>query len=226
MFMNDNFDDHDILDNVAAYDFTTTLVSTGIDASTRLATRDGRKAARDIKVGDEVLTFDNGLRTVRSIDRTFQALHYDALPILVPAGALGNQDEFTVPQNQVLMIESDRAEMLFGDPFALVRAEDLVGYNGICRVIPVNAMDVVIIDFGTDEVVFGAKGELFFCPVAKITQQRSDIYAAPSSYTVLDSKMVVQMTAEQDPAPVGLFRRDDQSFECGDVLVNGECLAA
>ena len=198
MYMNSNFDAHDLLEEYDPNTFAPSTVLTGIDAASRLATRTGRKSARDIKAGDEVLTFDNGWRSVRAVQKTLLTLHSDTLPIYVPAGALGNQTEFIVPEKQVVMIENDRAEMLFGDPFSLVRAKDLVGYNRICRIVPNEELEVVRIDFGTDEVVFGAGGELLFCPVSPTSVQLSDIYAGASPYKVLEPRMVVHLTALGD----------------------------
>lgn len=203
MFMNSNFDADDLYEEFAHDTFAPSTVLTGIDAATRLATRIGRKSVRDIEAGDEVLTFDNGFRCVRAVQRSVLTLRYDTLPIYVPAGALGNQQEFTVPEKQVVMIENDRAEMLFGDPFALVRAEDLVGYNKICRIVPYQELEVVKLDFGTDEVVFGGGGELFFCPVSWRSLQRSDVNYGKSPYTVLKSQIAVRLMAPKDPAQNG-----------------------
>lgn len=194
MFINHNFNEHDIFEDIFGSGYAENPTAVGIDASAHLATSTGHKAARDIKVGDQVLTFDNGLRAVRSVKKTHFAVRHDALPVFVPAGAIGNKADLVVPERQVLMIESDRAEALFGDPFALVRAGDLVGYNGICRIIPVKELELVTLEFETDEVVFGSKGELFFCALSQTTMQRSDTHAGKSAYTVLSPQLAVQLT--------------------------------
>lgn len=226
MFMNYNFDQHDIFEDIHGAIFTKDPVAVGIGASTRLATSAGHKAARDIEVGDQVMTFDNGLRSVLSVTKTLVPVRHDALPIFVPAGAIGNRVEFVVPELQVVMIESDRAEALFGDPFVLVRAGDLVGYNGICRTIPMKEMELVTIEFEADEVVFGSTGELFFCPVSHKTIQRSDSYAGRSSYAVLPSDLAARLTKRHISIQLHHSHEANLGADAYDLLHQDVCLAA
>ena len=226
MIMNHNFEKHDIFEDVFGATSTPSPAATGIDGATNLATSDGYKAAREIQVGDQILTFDNGLRTVRSVQKRMTPTQTTSLPIFVPAGAIGNEVDLVVPEHQVLMIENDRAEAMFGDPFVLVRARDLVGYNGISRIVPAQELETVEIEFGNDEVIFGAKGELFFCPVSRETIQHSDIFFEHSGYSILSADMVVKLTPRTDHAPAQNFHKSTPASDAYDLVAQFECRAA
>ncbi|MDF1854501.1 Hint domain-containing protein [Pseudooceanicola sp.] len=146
-------------------------VMSGIVAGTKVATIHGWQRVEDIKVGDAVLTFDNGLRPVRAIRRQplwngigkcpgqFRPLH-------VPAGVLGNREAMIVLPHQGLVVESDAAEAALGDPFAMVRAEELEGVCGIERVSHLASVEVFVIQFDENEIVFTAHGALCVCAAA------------------------------------------------------------
>lgn len=150
---------------------TASGVMSGIIQGTKVATAVGWQRVEQLSVGDSVLTFDNGLRTVRAIRRTplWQGLGPCPLkfrPLIVPAGLLGNQDDMILLPRQGVLIESDVAETRTGDPFALLRAEELEGFDGVARVEPKDSMEVFVIQFDNDEVVFTAHGALCVCPAA------------------------------------------------------------
>lgn len=226
MIMNHNFEKHDIFEDVFGSTSTPSPAATGIDGATNLATSDGYKAAREIQVGDQILTFDHGLRTVRSVQKRITSTHIASLPIFVPAGAIGNEVDLVVPEHQVLMIENDHAEAMFGDPFVLVRAQDLVGYNGISRIVPVQELETVEIEFATDEVIFGAKGELFFCPVSRETIQRSDNFFEHSGYSILSPDMVVKLTPRTNHTSAQNLSKLTPAPDAYDLLAQCECRAA
>lgn len=144
--------------------------SAGILAGTRVATGQGWRPAEAIAEGDEVLTFDGGLQVVRSVRRAVLWAggcgDVAVWPLLVPAGALGNREEMRLLPGQAVMIESDAAEEILGDPFALMPAAALEGVRGICRTRPAERIEVVTLIFDRDEIVFGNSGALFFCPLA------------------------------------------------------------
>ncbi len=141
---------------------------TGLFGSTRVATTHGWRQVSSVKAGDSVLTFDHGMQKVVAVERSTLALDADVSdpsgwPMYVPAGALGNLSDFIVMPGQSVLVESDLAEDLMGDPFALIRAEDLDSVRGISRVAPSERVDVMTLQFENDEVVFGAGGALFLC---------------------------------------------------------------
>ena len=90
----------------------------------------------------------------------------DTWPLHVPAGALGNREDMYLMPGQAVLVESDTAEEVLGDPFAMIPAAALDGFRGISRVAPQERVEVVTLSFAQDEVVFANIGALFFCPAA------------------------------------------------------------
>lgn len=150
----------------------------GLLAGTKVATQLGWRPVETVAVGDEVLTFDNGLRRVVAVER--EIIRFDPLdcdeadwPLCVPAGALGNKVPTMILPGQAVMIESDAAEMLYGDPFAVVPAEVLDGYAGIERCLPENRLEIVTLRFEEDELVFVSSGLLIHCARTEDLLERS-----------------------------------------------------
>jgi hypothetical protein len=146
-----------------------TEIVSGLVAGTKVATQIGWRDVAGVAVGDKVLTFDGGMRTVASIDRQIIATmgeytHCNAWPLLVPTEALGNRDPMIILPQQSIMIESDVAEEVFDDPFAMIPALALEGFRGIKRVPPATQIEIVTLVFAQDEVVFCDIGALIFCP--------------------------------------------------------------
>ena len=162
----------------------------GIVAGTKVATAVGWRPIEAIVAGDKVLTFDAGLQTVIDVRR--QVLYaaatmvpMDNWPLFVPAGALGNRADMQILPGQNLLVESDTAEDLYGDPFVLMPAAALEGYNGISRLSLFARVEVVSLHFAQDQIVHANIGALFLCPRA--CDLMHDLYAVaePSVYRVL-----------------------------------------
>jgi len=158
-------------------------LASGFVAGTQVATQTGWCDVADVVTGDLVLTFDGGMQTVTSIDRKAfttggEFAPGDAWPLLVPAGALGNRDEMTLLSQQLVVIEADAAEEVFGDPFATVPALALEGYRGITRIPPEKEIVLVTLGFSQDEVVFANAGALVLCPKPVVNVE-------PSTYNAL-----------------------------------------
>ena len=162
----------------------------GIVAGTKVATNVGWRPVEAIIAGDKVLTFDAGLQTVIDVRR--QVLYASATmvpmdnwPLYVPAGALGNRADMQILPGQNVLIESDTAEDMFGDPFVLMPAAPLEGYNGISRLALSARVEVVSLHFAQDQIVHANIGALFLCPRA--CDLMHDLYAVaePSAYRVL-----------------------------------------
>ncbi|WP_163846724.1 Hint domain-containing protein [Pseudooceanicola aestuarii] len=149
----------------------------GILAGTRVATSVGWQLIENIREGDAVLTFDNGLRKVRAIKRT-RLWEGDGLcprqfqPFCVPAGALGNREEMLVLPRQGVLVESDAAENALGDPFVLVQVSALAGTCDIARRAPDAPIEVLTLHFDEDEIVFSSNGALCICPAVGDMLQR------------------------------------------------------
>jgi len=180
---------HRVVDTSGAWDsgFVPSLVTgvTGFVAGTKVATQHGWQDVTTIKAGDTVLTFDGGLQTVVSVEENL-AWEDDFFcpehlwPMHVPAGALGNREDMTLMPEQAVLIESDVAEEVFGDPFTMIKAASLEGYRGITQNRPMNLFKVITLRFQNEQVVFANSGALFHCPAA------SDDMDTDSDYSLLD----------------------------------------
>lgn len=146
----------------------------GIVAGTQVATSMGWRPVEAIAAGDMVMTFDHGLRPVVSVKRTQLWLGQghcpDHLqPLAVPAGALGNKRPLLLLPEQTVLVESDMAEAMFGDPFALIPAAALEGYRGIDRITPHQRVEVVVLEFEEDEVVYANGCGMMHCASVNAT---------------------------------------------------------
>lgn len=142
----------------------------GLTAGTRVATAHGWRPIEAITVGDPVMTFDNGMQTVGAVTRGTHFAASDlpdfAVPIHVPIGAMGNEEPMVLLPEQIVMLESDTAEVVTGDPFALVPAKVLEGFRGIDRIRGLRPVEVVSLHFENDEVLFADGGALLLAPSA------------------------------------------------------------
>lgn len=166
----------------------------GFAAGTVVATHLGWRPVEALTVGDYVMTFDNGMQPITAVTRGAYWMQAGdcpdhLLPIQLPAGVLGNDRAMTVLPEQSVMVESDAAEDLLGDPFALIPAEALIGFRGIDRMRPWQAFDVVTLHFDQDQVVYADGGALIYCAAVIAGVASVDFMsdrAVPLSYRVLD----------------------------------------
>ncbi|MEI4263240.1 Hint domain-containing protein [Roseovarius sp. D0-M9] len=142
---------------------------TGLAGSVRVAGPSGWRAVRAVAPGDLVLTFDAGMQRVEEIlsEPAWPGrgpCPHALWPVEVPAGALGNREVMHVAPDQPILIESDVAEALTGDPFALVPARALVDAHGIHRAPPAEGAEVVTLTFAAEQIVFAGGGAMLHCP--------------------------------------------------------------
>ncbi|MEM8591515.1 MAG: Hint domain-containing protein [Pseudomonadota bacterium] len=164
----------------------------GLLHSTRVATAMGWREAEALAVGDEVLTFDNGLQPITAIERVInwpdhKTCPEHAAPFEVPAGVLGNKERIWMLPNQLVVVESDMAEALTGDPFALVPVSVLAGWRGIVRVSPRAPHLVVVLRFENDEVIYAGDGALL---LAQSEGSIFDHVFGEAEYAVLDDRHI------------------------------------
>ncbi|MCC6001028.1 MAG: Hint domain-containing protein [Pararhodobacter sp.] len=141
----------------------------GICAGTLVATEMGWLAVQDLRAGDRVVTFDNGMAPVQEVAISRLATHAGRLPrafwpLRVPTKALGNRQEMLLQPEQAVLLESDAAEALYGDPFVLIHAAALEGYHGIKRVAPPAELQIVSLRFRDDQVIYANGMVLIHCP--------------------------------------------------------------
>lgn len=188
-FKDDAWGRSDIADGGMVASATLADLTAGLICGTQVATQLGWRDVGAVVVGDQVLTFDGGMQTVVSVNRKTITSAGDFAPgeewlMFVPEEALGNQDDMYLLPQQTVMVESDVAEEVFGDPFAMIAATALEGYSGITRVPPPAAIEIVTLTFAQDEVVFANTGALMYCP------RSTDIFdAGLSSYDILCAKV-------------------------------------
>ncbi len=189
-------------DSCAPSDPDLSQVATGLVAGTKVATQIGWRGVEAVSAGDLVLTFDGGFQIVTAVTRQYVRTagagdNYATWPMVVPADALGNREAMTLLPQQAVLVESDTAEAIFGDPFAMIPASALDGFRGIYRAIPADRMEVITLHFAQDEVVFANIGALFHCPAT------TDLLNRPvgNEYHVLgasEADLLVQHLVHED----------------------------
>lgn len=182
--------------------------TTGLVGGTRIATEMGWRPVEAVAVGDLVLTFDNGLQPVVAVTRTPVETpsrpSFFNTPIRVPVGALGNAKSMILLPDQSVVVESDAAEDLFGDPFAALKARDLFGLAGIDHADPADVREVVTLHFAEDQVLHADGGALIVATadipgettLAFLTHART-----PAPYATYDgqaARMIVSRMAQPD----------------------------
>ena len=176
--------------------------ATGLVAGTSVATSIGWRPVDSLIAGDKVLTFDDGLQKVTRIDRAL--LWPEAgpcprhlWPLEVPEGALGNRSRMMLLPEQAVMLESDLAEDLFGNPFSLMYAAALDGFRDIVRVEPRGRIEVVNLCFAEEQVIFANIGALFHCPRVICGEIRRDVMDLDQSgpYSPMDMDQADALTA-------------------------------
>lgn len=122
---------------------------------TAIATRTGERAVEDLRVGDRVITRDNGIQEIRWAGR--RALDYGQLaaaghlrPVLIAKGSLGHglpERDMLVSPNHRVLVPSDRTMLPFAEHEVLVAAKHLID-NRLIR--PVQALGVTYVHFLCD----------------------------------------------------------------------------
>ncbi|MEN8889525.1 MAG: Hint domain-containing protein, partial [Celeribacter marinus] len=127
---------------------------------TMIATPEGERAVESLKVGDKVITRDNGMQTIRWVgakDMTTEEMtkRTELKPILIREGALGQglpERDMIVSPNHRMLVTSEKAALLFEDYEVLVAAKHLLGREGVEEL---DAQDVTYIHimFDRHEVI-------------------------------------------------------------------------
>lgn len=106
---------------------------------TRIATPKGEKPVESLKIGDRVVTRDNGIRHITwAGQKTMQMqdlqISASMRPVLIRAGALGQglpeRDMIVSPNHRVLVV-SDKAKRHFRESEVLIAAKHLTHLKGI-----------------------------------------------------------------------------------------------
>lgn len=148
-----------------------TGVQSGLLSGTRVATGHGWRPVQALCAGDRIVTFDAGVQPLCDVTRhpvwtgsgSCPARFW---PLDVERGVLGNRAPLRIMPHQVVMIESDLAETLWGDPFALLPGAALEAAPGVARVPPDPGAEVVVLHFESEQVVFAENGLMALCPAS------------------------------------------------------------
>lgn len=140
----------------------------GLFPATQIATARGWVPVSRLVPGDMVLTFDNGCQPLRAVISPCAdeiAPGIGGAAVSVPGGALENRSPLMLMPGQVVLLDVDIAEELFGDPFALVPAAALVGWRGI-EAAEMPDGPIRTLRFDQDEIVYAHGATFLLCPVA------------------------------------------------------------
>lgn len=197
----------------------------GIVAGTLVATSMGWRPVEALMVGDEVMTFDGGLQRVTGLGRGRlwwgdSECPRGMWPIRVPAGLLGNRRDLVLMPDETVVVESDTAEDIYDDPFALVPALALTEMPGVERIRPEENAEVVSISFAEDQVIFVEGSALILCttgaagePIGMAAIIAGE-YAPQENYRVLSlaearlltTGMVAEQAGRDTPAAASAIR--------------------
>lgn len=106
---------------------------------TMIATPRGEVAVECLKIGDRVITRDNGLQMIRWVGRReMPATQFYAnahlAPVRIAQGALGNdlpERDMMVSPNHRILVANDKTALHFDDSEVLVAAKHLTGLSGV-----------------------------------------------------------------------------------------------
>lgn len=167
--------------------YDTALRDDGLMHGTLVAAADGWRPVETIAPGDYVMTFDNGMSEV--VENRKVVVSYRSIPkrktyvMHVPSGALGNRSDMTLMPMQEVIIESDKAEQSYGDPFVLMPTLLLTGFRGISKVPVIGDITLSMLLFDREQMVHTDGGLLTLAhahgclsPLTMATPNRFDRY--------------------------------------------------
>ncbi|MBR9865037.1 MAG: type I secretion protein [Rhodobacteraceae bacterium] len=138
---------------------------------TLIATMQGEKPVEMLKVGDRVITRDNGAQEIRWIGaKPMTGMELQAnphlQPVLIRKGALGNglpERDMLVSQNHRLLVNNAEVGLLFNEPEVLVAAKHMVNDDKGISLVSASQATYVHFMFDHHEVVLsdGAWTESF-----------------------------------------------------------------
>ena len=162
----------------------------GILSEMAVATDHGWRPASALRVGDRLLTFDNGFRPLRDIQR--ETLHpageRGVAQVVVPAGALGNERELRLMPDQGIMVESDTVQDILDDPFVVIPAHTLCGFRGIAMGEAIGEACVTTLAFAEDQVIYVEGGLLAHCPHPRDLLEGGDEAPSAPLYEVISAR--------------------------------------
>ncbi|MHA3915559.1 Hint domain-containing protein [Halovulum sp. GXIMD14793] len=101
---------------------------------TLIETSNGPVAVEDLTAGDMIRTLDNGEQPLRWVGSQGVPAQGNMAPVVIKAGALGNDRDLVVSPKHRILLDGWRVELLFNEKEALVTADSLLNDTTItCR---------------------------------------------------------------------------------------------
>lgn len=143
--------------------------ASGLFAGTLVGTPHRWAPVEELQVGDVVLTAENDKQTIIGIERGELSVASAKAaagqwPLLVPEGALGNEQALLIAPTMRIVIEDPAAGMLFGENCVSVKADALIGYKGIARARVNQPLEHVTLVFDTPQTLVGPGGMFYDLP--------------------------------------------------------------
>lgn len=117
-----------------------------------LATGEQRKI-EDLRVGDRVLTRDEGVQEIRWIGSSTIRAQGDMAPVAIEAGALNNEHELIVSPDHRLFVYQRRDDIGAGQAELMVKARHLVNGDTV-RFVPGGFVDYFQILFDSHHIIY------------------------------------------------------------------------
>lgn len=102
-------------------------------SGTMIQTARGPRMIDDLRLGDMIMTRDNGAQPLRWIGQRRVAAKGHNTPIHIAKGILGNDTDLLVSPNHRMLIATPNADLLFAENEVLVAAKNLISSDGISR---------------------------------------------------------------------------------------------
>ncbi|WP_321363500.1 Hint domain-containing protein [uncultured Celeribacter sp.] len=127
---------------------------------TLIATPKGEMKVEELKVGDRVITRDNGIQEIRWIGHKVLtgaelAARRELMPVLIRQGALGAglpERDMVVSPNHRMLVSNEKAALLFEEHEVLVAAKHLTRMEGV-DVVEASGVTYIHVMFDRHEVV-------------------------------------------------------------------------
>lgn len=135
-------------------------LATGLYASTPVQTAFGWSAAGDLRVGDLVMTRDDGLVPVSAVQIECRRALWS---VRLPVDAVGTHAETLLPPGQSVLIRSSFALPFSGDDLGLIPATALEGWRGITAHVPALTEPILHLRLPRSAVLFAGPGLMVGC---------------------------------------------------------------
>ncbi|MGI9389151.1 MAG: Hint domain-containing protein [Boseongicola sp.] len=103
-------------------------------AGTMIRTDRGDVPVDRLRIGDLVLTIDDGLQPIRWIGRRTLPAEGSMAPVRILRGTFGNHQTLTVSPLHRILVRNVHAELLFGSSEVLIAARDLIDGRNVSQI--------------------------------------------------------------------------------------------